>query len=135
MDFAKAFDKVSHRHLAVKLDHYGMRGTTLRWIKNFLANRSQRVVVEGKMSDSAPVTSGVPQGTVLGPILFLIYIDDLPSRAQHCTIRLFADDCIIQKTIESQEDCDKLQQDITNIGKWEQDWLMEFHLDKCQGPV
>ena len=132
MDFAKAFDKVSHRHLAAKLDYYGIRGPTLRWITNFLADRSQRVVVEGKSSDSAPVTSGVPQGTVLGPILFLLYIDDLPKRAQYCTIRLFADDCIIQKTIETEDDCHKLQQDITNIGKWERDWLMEFHPDKCQ---
>ena len=132
MDFAKAFDKVSHRHLAAKLDYYGIKGPTLRWITNFLANRSQRVVVEGKSSDSAPVTSGVPQGTVLGPILFLIYIDDLPKRAQYCTIRLFADDCIIQKAIKTEDDCHRLQQDITNIGKWERDWLMEFHPDKCQ---
>ena len=87
--------------------------------------------MEGKSSGSAPVTSGVPQGTVLGPALFLIYINDLPSRAQHCTIRLFADDCIIQKTIRSHDDCHKLQQDITAIGQWERDWLMEFHPDKC----
>ena len=132
MDFAKAFDKVSHRHLTAKLDHYGIRGSTLKWITSFLANRTQRVVVEGKMSDSAPVTSGVPQGTVLGPILFLIYINDLPSRAQHSTIRLFADDCIIQKIIQTESDCAKLQEDIDSIGKWERDWLMEFHPDKCQ---
>ena len=132
MDFAKAFDKVSHRHLAAKLTHYGIRGNTLRWITNFLKDRTQRVVVEGKSSGSTPVSSGVPQGTVLGPILFLIYIDDLPSRAQHSTIRLFADDCIIQKSITAEEDCLKLQQDIDNIAQWERDWLMEFHPDKCQ---
>ena len=107
MDFAKAFDKVSHRLLAEKLDHYGIRGLTLKWITNFLANRTQRVVVEGRMSDSAPVTSGVPQGTVLGPILFLIYINDLPSRAHHSTIHLFADDCIIQKIIKAEDDWER----------------------------
>ena len=131
MDFAKAFDKVSHRHLAAKLDHYGIRGATKEWIINFLSNRTQRVMVEGKFSTRSKVTSGVPQGTVLGPILFLIYINDLPGRSQYSVVRLFADDCILQREIRSYEDCEKLQQDITAIGKWEKDWLMEFHPGKC----
>ena len=132
MDFVKAFDKVSHRHLAAKLDFYGIRGPTKEWIVGFLSNRSQQVVVEGQHSSKAPVTSGVPQGTVLGPILFLIYINDLPNRAQFSTVRLFADDCILQKTVKTTDDCSKLQEDINSIGQWEKDWLMEFHPDKCQ---
>jgi len=132
MDFAKAFDKVSHSRLLLKLDHYGIRGKTLQWISSFLRNRSQRVVLEGESSETAPVTSGVPQGTVLGPILFLIFINDLPDHAQHCTVRLFADDCVLQMEVRNEDDCLKLQDDIDNIGRWERQWLMEFNPIKCE---
>ena len=128
MDFAKAFDKVSHRHLLYKLDCYGIRGDTLRWIKGFLSGRSQRVKVEGKSSNEAAVTSGVPQGTVLGPILFLVYINDLADYLEHSKLRLFADDSIIYREIKSQADCQLLQYAAL---KWEKDWFMEFHPDKC----
>ena len=100
MDFSKAFDKVPHRRLQYKLNWYGIRGTTHAWIHNFLQGRSQRVVSEGTQSSSHPVLSGVPQGTVLGPILFLIYINDLPDEASSSTIRLFADDCILYHSIK-----------------------------------
>ena len=131
MDFAKAFDKVSHRHLIYKLNYYGISGNALTWISAFLSNRTQNVVLDGKTSNTVPVTSGVPQGTVLGPILFLVYINDLPDYLKHSKLRLFADDSIIYMPIKSHSDCLKLQSDLDAAAKWEQDWLMAFHPDKC----
>ena len=131
MDFANAFDKVPHKHLIYKLQYYGITGHTLNWISDFLKGRTQTVVLEGEMSDKVPVTSGVPQGTVLGPILFLIYINDLPNYLQHSTLRLFADDSIIYKEIKCMNDCQKLQEDLESAARWERDWLMLFHPDKC----
>ena len=90
LDFSKAFDKLQNRRLMKKLRGYGIRGKVYKWIKEFLANRSQQVVVDGQSSSTKPVTSGVPQGSVLGPTLFVIYINDLPDVIQ-CCIRLFAD--------------------------------------------
>ena len=93
MDFSKAFDKVSHNLLAHKLEHYGIRGKTNNWIKNFLHDRSHTVVVDGVTSDYISVDSGVPQGSVLGLSLFLFYINDMPQGLKS-TVRLFADDTI-----------------------------------------
>ena len=131
MDFAKAFDKVPHKRLLHKLNYYGIRGNTLNWIQDFLSLRSQTVLLEGVKSDNIQVTSGVPQGTVLGPILFLIYINDFHEYLNYSTLRLFADDIIIYKEIRSIDDTIKLQHDLDAAAKWEQDWLMSFHPDKC----
>ena len=102
-DFSKAFDKVGHQRLLHKLDFYGVRGLTKKWISSFLSNRTQRVVLEGSSSTEVEVSSGVPQGSVLGPCLFLFYINALPDN-MISSVRLFADDTIMYLTIDSQ--CD-----------------------------
>ena len=129
--FSKAFDKVPHQRLLIKLEHYGVRGTTLQWIKSFLSNRTQKVVVEGRSSSSAPVTSDVPQGTVLGPLLFLAYINDLLSKV-HAKARLFADDCLLYRRIKTDEDAESLQDDLNKLQDWEADWQMHFNPDKWE---
>jgi len=92
LDFSKAFDKVPHQRLLEKLSYYGVRGNLHSWIKDFLTNRKQEVVLEGKHSSRSEVTSGVPQGTMLGPLLFLIFINDITKNTSSTT-RLFAYDC------------------------------------------
>ena len=130
MDFAKAFDKVPHRRLLHKLDYYGIRGSTHKWISSWLAGRSQQVVLDGQASDPVPVLSGVPQGSVLGPILFLIFINDLPDNIKS-SVRLFADDCVLYRNIHSLQDCLILQKDLDSLGLWEADWQMKFNVAKC----
>ena len=100
LDFSKAFDKVSHSRLMLKLNHCNLHPDAVGWIGSFLAGRTQRVVVDGYTSDECPVTSGVPQGSVLGPILFLIFINDIASSIQS-SIRLFADHCLLYRQIDS----------------------------------
>jgi len=130
LDFSKAFDKVPHKRLMTKLWNYGIRGPTHKWIESFLVHRKQRVVVDGEASDWAEVKSGVPQGTVLGPVLFLAYINDLPKYVQANT-RLFADDCVLYRSVKSTEDCNSLQQDLAQLELWEQEWCMSFNAEKC----
>ena len=119
LDFSKAFDKVNHTKLLWKLHQYGFRWM-VSWIQAFLGNRSQRVVVDGEESDSIPVNSGVPQGSVLGPIIknFLAYINDLPKEI--CSqVRLFTDDTALYLTIKSEEDSSALQKDLNTLSVWE----------------
>jgi len=132
LDFSKAFDKVSHRLLLQKMEHYGVHGATLNWVKDFLSQRTQQVLVDGQMSTQANVTSGVPQGSVLGPLLFLVFINDLPDCVKSSTTRLFADDTAVYRRIMSPEDAILLQQDLDALQKWEKTWLMEFHPAKCK---
>ena len=131
LDFSKAFDKVPHRRLLYKLHRYGIDGKHIRWIENFLTQREQRVVVEGKSSPFVHVDSGVPQGTVLGPVLFLLFINDLPE-CVNSSVRLFADDAAIYRKVSSQSDCRLLQKDLDNLTSWEATWQMAFHPGKCK---
>ena len=133
LDFSKAFDKVPHERLKYKLQYYGIRESLHSWISDFLAKRKQQVVLDGHTSTSAPVSSGLPQGSVLGPLLFLIFINDLPEYvSSDCTTRLFADDCVIYRRIKSHKDAVKLQSDLNGLLRWENDWMMQFHPTKCQ---
>ena len=102
----------------------------LTWFSSFLLNRYQRVVVNGSQSSWSDVISGVPQGTVLGPLLFLLYINVITSNIQY-NIRLFADDCIMYHTIRSQDDSCKLQNDISSLLRWAETWQMRFNFEKC----
>ena len=130
LDFSKAFDKVAHHRLLAKLQNYGIRGNLLRWISSFLLDRKQRVVVDGEHSDWVKMESGVPQGTVLGPIMFLAFINDLPD-AVSSQVRLFADDCVMYRTVEDESDCSILQEDLDMLAQWEKKWLMHFNASKC----
>ena len=102
----------------------------MKWIDSFLCFRQQRVVVNGVKSDWAPVLSGVPQGTVLGPLLFSLYINDISSDIES-EIRLFADDCVCYREIKDEKDTMKLQRDIDRLGSWARKWGMRFQPVKC----
>ena len=123
-------DRVPHERLLSKLNHYGIQGDLLAWIKNFLTQRTQSVTLEGVTSRSCPVTSGVPQGTVSGPLLFLLFVNDLPQGISS-SIRLFADDCLLYRTINDIGDSLSLQNDLIALSKWEKDWQMAFNIEKC----
>ena len=131
LDFSKAFDKVGHRRLLEKLRWYGIKGQTNKWIESFLTDRTQAVVVEGKSSSKVPVLSGVPQGSVLGPCLFVYYINDIAEGLTSNT-RLFADDTMIYLAVKNNSDAQLLQQDLHRLEDWEQRWMMEFHPKKCE---
>ena len=133
LDFAKAFDKVPHGRLLHKLNFYGIRNCTHAWLADFLHDRMQQVNLEGTVSTKTQVTSGVPQGSVVGPMLFLLFINDLPEYlSPDTTVRLFADDCLVYRSIGSEADSAQLQEDINSLEQWEADWLMEFNPKKCQ---
>ena len=131
LDFRKAFDSVPHKRLLSKLHGYGVRGTVLRWVEDFLSNRNQYVNVNGKTSEKVPVTSGVPQGSVLGPTLFIYFINDLPDAAESF-LKIFADDTKAYTKIETKEDQLRLQRTIDNFVKWTDTWLVKFNSEKCK---
>ena len=117
LDFSKAFDKVPHQHLLHKLSYYGITGKTKEWIRSFLTGRSQCVAVDGEESERCPVISGVPQGSVMGPVLFLIFINDITDGISS-NMRLFADDSVIYRKITSPEDQKALHEDLVRVSEW-----------------
>ena len=131
LDLKKAFDKVSHKRLIWKMENCGGLGDKLiRWMKSYLSERKMKTVIRGVSSEWAEVESGVPQGSVLAPLMFLIYVNDLPVGVKSY-INLFADDAKIMSQVKTPEDCLTLQQDLDIIHDWSSKWLMEFNADKC----
>ena len=130
LDFSKAFDKIPHQRLMTKLWNYGIRGSTHAWIKSFLLGCTQIVVVDGEGLGWVPVESGIPQGTVLGLVLFLSFFNDLP-KAIKSNVRLFTDDCVVYSQVKSDSDCAILQHDLDSLENWENQWCMSFNATKC----
>jgi len=130
-DFMKAFDKVPHKRLIYKLEKYGISKQTCKWVQNFLTNRKQRVQVYGSYSQWHDVTSGIPQGSVLGPILFVVFINDLP-KCVNSSVFMFADDTKIYREISTKNDQLILQDDLNKLFEWSNKWLLKFHPDKCK---
>ena len=130
LDYAKAFDKVDHKLLLEKLRIYGFHSQLIKWISSFLEDRTQTVIVNGKQSKVAKVISGVPQGTVLGPILFILFINDIETCIKHSKVHLFADDTRIRKEITCMGDVAKLQEDLFNVSIWTLENNMVLNEDK-----
>ncbi len=130
LDFAKAFDKVDHHILLRKLKSLGITGKLGIWLSSFLLDRSQFVQIPGGVSGTGTVTSGVPQGTVLGPVLFLILISDINSNIETCKISSFADDTRLYSAISDPQNCDKLQEDLSSVYKWAESNNMCFNSEK-----
>ena len=131
LDFKKAFDTVPHERLIKKLKSYGIVSKISDWIGDFLRGRTQQVCVGDGLSEWGQVKSGVPQGSVLGPMLFLLYVNELPELVKS-GIKLFADDTKIYRTIKGEEDTQALQDDLDVLSRWSEDWMLDFNIDKCK---
>jgi hypothetical protein len=132
LDFAKAFDTVPHNLLLKKLSMYGFGGNMLRWFSSYLSNRHQRVVIDGNNSNWLPVLSGVPQGSILGPLMFILYINDIHTCINYSNIALFADDTKLYTNVKSNEDCVNLQKDLDSMLEWGKKWKMKLNISKCK---
>ena len=131
LDFQKAFDKVPHQRLLHKLKAHGIGDSITDWIEQWLTDRRQRVVVDGEVSNWKSVLSGVPQGSVLGPILFLIYINDLDDSITSNVLK-FADDTKLFRKVNTDGDKQHLQNDLDRLVKWSEKWQMLFNFGKCK---
>jgi len=131
LDFAKAFDTVPHQRLLRKLEGYGVTGKLLDWFGDFLLGRRQRVGVAGSFSGWSQVISGVPEGSVLGPLMFVCYINDLPETIASF-IFLYADDTKVFRRVDCELDRDYLQHDLDQLAEWARKWQLRFNIDKCK---
>ena len=132
LDFSKAFDVVCHKRLMVKLEAIGVHGKVLKWIKDWISKRRQRVGIDGNYSEWAEVLSSVIQGSVLGGILFDIFIDDIDDVLIGILIKKFADDSKLAKMIKDAEDARSLQENLDKICQWAETWKMSFNIKKCK---
>ncbi len=131
LDFQKAFDRVPHEELLYKLHALGISGALWRWFKEYLTSRWQMVSINGHHSPLLPVSSGVPQGSILGPMLFLVYINDLPLSINFSNIHIFADDTKCSHQMISTSDTIELQSDIDRLNQWSSKWSLSFNKNKC----
>ena len=131
LDLSAAFDTIDHGILVNRLNQtFGIRDTALSWFSSYLKDRTQAVKIGDACSEEVLLPFGVPQGSVLGPILFLVMINDLPDCVKSI-VRLFADDCVLYRCINNFEDCLILQNDLKCLEKWAEDWGMRFNAKKC----
>ena len=130
LDFRRAFDSVPHERLLRKLHDMGIRGSLLEWLRSFLTGRKQRVIVNGSVSDWTTVGSGIPQGTVLGPVLFIAFVNDLPDCIESAC-KLFADDTKVYVRAGTEVGRAKLQQDLDALASWSHRWKLPFNPAKC----
>ena len=130
-DFSKAFDSVPHERLFLKLQSLGIKGDILNWIKSFLRGRTQCVNVDGAHSSWKKVLSGIPQGSVIGPILFVIFINDMPDSLKYNLCKLFADDCKLYGKVASMGE-NLVQADLTHLEEWSRIWQLPFNAKKCK---
>jgi len=133
LDISKAFDRVWHKGLLWKLKQFGIRGILLDWFSDYLKDRCQRVIINGQSSNWKDINSGVPQGSNLGPLLFLVFINDIVHVIRHCQIRLFADDTCLYITVDDREEAaDMINDDIVQIQSWADTWLVKFSAPKTK---
>jgi hypothetical protein len=135
LDISNAFDRVWHTGLLFKLQKLGVQDPLLSWIKNYLCDRKQRVVIEGQSSEWKSINSRVPQGSVLGPLLFLVYINDITEGLESIPL-LFADDTALLEIVDSPvESAFTLNNDLEKISNWSQKWLVTMNTSKCEAIV
>ena len=132
-DFSKAFDSVPHQRLLKKMESLGITGNILSWVKAFLSDRKQCVRVDDKLSNWITVISGIPQGSVLGPILFVIFINDMPKMVKSMC-QLFADDAKIFRSVHLRDETSNLmiQEDLESLYRWSERWQLPFNTGKCK---